>query len=315
MQTILLTGASGFIGSHIRAKLLTEKRFKLISIVRKEPAFLPSEREMIIQGDFYDPSVLQNIQQPVDCIIHCAAIRGEQSIPDFEYEKVNVDGTEALLDFAREKRIPRFIYLSSVGVLGTIPDPQPAKPEQPPQPDGKYHRSKWRAEELVRRFHSSALQTLILRPTITYGRGDNGFMYKLIRMVARRRFVFPLNTVYLHVLSVTSLAEWLPRLLSEGLFDGKTYHLADARPVSLKAVVDAISMEREGIPYPAYLRIPGAVFSIAGKMLRIIKEHSLLTSIRLISESWTYDISKTRARLNYQPADTMEMLKQQLKEM
>ena len=263
IKTVLLTGASGFIGSHIRARLLAEKRFKLVSVVRNKSAFLATEREAVIQGDFYDPSVLKSIREPIDVIIHCAAIRGEQTIPEAEYEKVNVAGTEELLKFAKKNRIPRFIYLSSVGVLGTIPDPQPAEADQPPRPDGKYHRSKWQAEELVRRFHSQTLQTLILRPTITYGTGDDGFIYKLTELVTPRHFVFPLYPVKIHLLNVEVLADFIVKQLGNEHFSGESYIVADAQPVLLKAVVDLLARELCSKAYPKYLRVPGIVFMAA----------------------------------------------------
>ncbi len=309
MKTILLTGASGFIGSHIRKTLLRENRFKIISIVRDSSALIPTEDEIVLQGNFYDASFLKTIQQPIDVIIHCAAIRGEQNTPESEYHKVNVTGTEALLKFAKERAIPRFIYISSVGVLGTIPPSQPAVADQSPQPDGTYHRSKCLAEELVRNSHSVTLQTLILRPTITYGVGDNGFVPRLMQLVKSKRFVFPKNAVKIHLLNVEALSHLILKLLENKHYTGESYLVADMHPLSLKSVVDFFSLELNQKTYPAYLQIPDIIFTVAKWVIGKIGKKPLLISLRLISESWTYDISKTMRDLDYQPAETMESLK------
>ncbi len=313
ISTILLTGATGFIGSHIRNVLLRDQRYKLITLLRKRAAIDPAADETILHGNFYNALLLNKIETPVDCIIHCAAIRGESALAESEYYRINVAGTQNLLEFAQERNIPRFIYLSSVGVLGTIPRPQPARADQSPHPDGKYHRSKWQAEELVRTFHSDRLQTLILRPTVTYGEGDDGFIPRLIEKIRSRRFVFPKKQIRIHLLHVDALSGLIVRLLESQSFNGKAYIVADRESVTLETVLDVIYREEFGKPFPRYLRLPDFVFGFGKEALHLLGRNTLLTSVRLISESWTYDISETIRDLNYKAVDTMDRLSKVIK--
>ncbi len=306
-KTILLTGAGGFIGSHILNNLITNN-FTVIAITRSTDS-IPDHRNLaIIKGLFYDPALLDTIDSPIDAIVHCAAIRGESNLPESEYHKVNIAGTEALLQFTQKRKIPRFVYLSSVGILGTIPKDQPASHLTLPNPDGKYHQSKWQAEELVRQYHSDHLKTLILRPTITYGTGDNGFIPKLIQLVRSRHFVYPAKQLNLHLLSVTALADLIVTIFDSDRFQGQTYIVADKTPVLLKSLIDMLSRETNGKDYPARYRLPAFVFNLVKWIMRKLNYQQMFTSLQLISENWTYDISETISQLGYKPAETIDSL-------
>lgn len=304
IKTIFLTGASGFIGSHILQSLIS-KKFTIFTTSRaKLSAFLPEKNQFV--GNFFDPNFLYQIANKIDCVIHCAAIRGEKTNNELEYQNVNVTGNKVLLDYAREHEIPRFLYISTVGVLGTIPNPQPASMQNQPNPDSKYHQSKWQAEELVRQYQSNKLNTLILRPTITYGMGDNGFISKMIELIRKKRFVLPVNEKYVHLLCVEGFARLIIDVLRNDLFNNRTYIVADKDPISLQSLVDIFSIQIFNQPYPLYLNWPDIIFHFSKTLLRLIKNQQLLTSLRLISENWIYDISNTIQDLGYKPFNTSD---------
>ena len=307
-QKILVTGSSGFIGSNLIGELL-QKGYTVYAISREKQnakLFAAFSEYRPVTGRFYDPALLNNLKdETIDAVIHLAAIRGESPRPTSEYQQVNVAGTEAMLQFARKNNIPKFIFVSTVGVLGTIPKRQPAKADAPPNPDNKYHRSKWQAEQLVRRYHSRELQTLILRPTITYGPGDNGFIPKMIRMIKNKRFFYPVKPVNIHLLSVRALSALLARVAAMKSLNGETYLVADRSPVPLRVLVDFISQQCSGKNYPAVFRWPDFTFQLGQKMLTLVGNHQLVTSLRLISADWTYDISETIRQLDYRPLDTL----------
>ena len=310
LNTILLTGSNGFIGSNIYSALLQNSKYNILTINRGNHInSLVYEKKMII-GNFYDPLILDRISEKIDIIIHCAAIRGETNLPYSEYKKVNVLGTETLLKFAKKHNIRRFIYISSVGVLGTIPAIQPASNKNPSNPDGKYHQSKWQAEELVRAYHTNGLQTIILRPTITYGPGDDGFVSKLVSLIKKRKFIFPKGNIYIHLLDVGAFSELIVNIMEKDLYDGKTSIIADKKAIRLKTLVDGISNAFLHIPYPLYYQYPGFIFSIMKNIISLLNMKQLLTSIKLISENWTYDIDDTKLYLQYHPKDTYKVMEQ-----
>ncbi len=312
-MSILLTGATGFIGNHI-LKHLPESE-PVLCIVRpgavsrlqisgRLPGLIP------ITGNFYDPALYSHsaFNQPIRTIIHAAAIRGAGQSTDQTYQQVNVSGTSLLLDFARRKSVEQFIYISTVGVLGTIPETVPAVPEMTCRPDNLYHRTKAEAEQLVRNAASAQMSSIILRPTITWGTGDNGFLPRLIRMVRSGIFIYPRQPVRLHLLQAQSLAGLIGALIRDQIRKSGTYMVADRENVLLDDLVGMISRYYRNKPYPAYHRLPSAVFKLATRLTALAGREGLQTSLQLISADWYYDISKTVNELYFKPVDTLSVL-------
>ena len=316
MKTIFLTGVSGFIGSNIAKKLL-DKNYKVIAPIRKESlnkinSLNKYENLKVITGDFFSPDILKKISEKIDVVIHFASIRGEGGGSEKDYQKINVEGTESLLKFANAKKIPGFIYCSSVGVLGTIPENQPAGVNQKVNPDNLYHNSKWQSEQLVKGYHSSRLNTCIVRPTITYGTGDDGFLPKLIEMVKLKRFPLSSKDVYIHLLDVNAFSNLIFKIIDSKELEGKTYIVADKSPVLLKDVANQISGflgKNSG-----WIKLPVFVLNMAEFCLKLLNQKKLLTSIQLINQSWTYQLDETVNDLGYQPSETFSVLNNYLKE-
>ena len=149
---IAVTGASGFVGRHITA-LLARRGHQVRALVRRDgrggaAAALPAERT---PGDLADPAALAAFTRGADVIIHLVGIIVEAGAATFE--AVHVEGTRRLLTAARAAGVRRFVHMSAVG---TRDEPGATR----------YHRTKWRAEELVR---SSGLSHAIFRPSIISG--------------------------------------------------------------------------------------------------------------------------------------------------
>jgi hypothetical protein len=131
-------------------------------------------------------------------------------------------------------------------------------------------------------------------------------------MIQNKRFVFPRQDVNIHLLYVKALAELIGHVIRERLFNGQTYLVADQQPVMLQELVNILNQKIREVDYPKYFRIPTPVFQISGALLRSLGETKLLTSLQLISENWTYDISDTENQLDYKAQDTLEVIKQKL---
>ncbi len=311
MTSILLTGASGFIGFHTAVRLCGEG-YKVFAPIRSgalqndNVQRLKSKGVRIIEGDFFDQKILKQIcSEKIDAVVHLAAIRGETDFSEEHYYKINVCGTEVLLEQAKIFNIPKFIYCSSVGVLGTIPQKQPAAADDNICPDNLYHKSKRQAEELALKYHNESMNVCILRPTITYGGGDDGFLPKLVSLVSKRRFVLINSQIKIHLLNVTSFAGLIIKLLQMDKLDGQSYIVADKEPVGLNDLVNKIYRIARGRDYPNYIKASSFLFRGAEAILKTLGIRRLLTSVQLISRSWTYDISKTEEGLGYQPLDTL----------
>jgi nucleoside-diphosphate-sugar epimerase len=308
-MNILITGMSGFIGSHIAQGLL-EKGHVLFALIRKgsqeKVSFLAGDSNLnILPGDFHDPDVLNTVSDKIDCILHFASIRGAGMGTLNDYTKINVGGTQALLDFAKNQNVGKFIYCSTVGVLGSIPKKVPAAPDDKPRADGLYHQTKYESEKRVLAENSANLKTCVLRPTITYGPRDDGFIPKMISMVAGKKLILPSGTVKLHLLGVNAFATLVSSMIESEVWAGKIYHVADKDPVVLRELVNKISNIVSHEDYPGIYKVPGIIYRLSTILLTVLGMQKFNTSIKLISRNWYYDIQKTVDELNYQAVDTL----------
>jgi UDP-glucuronate 4-epimerase len=131
---VLITGAAGFIGSHLTERLL-EEGWRVTGVDNFDPFYYRATKEanlagamqhprfQLIEGDIADIDLLGHFEQSFDAIVHLAAKAGVRpSIADpLGYQRANVAGTQALLEFARERRIRQFVFASSSSVYGVNP--------------------------------------------------------------------------------------------------------------------------------------------------------------------------------------------------
>ena len=283
MKKVLLTGASGFIGSHMLKKLSDNNCSVIVPVrpgaVKKlESNNLNNSRYKLVKGNFYDDHILKILfEESFDAVFHFAAIRGSGKASWKEYQQVNVDGTEKLLKYAVKSHVKKFIFCSSVGVLGTIPDSLPASPNTTPNPDGYYHKSKYLAEKRILAIRSNEMRTLIIRPTITYGINDDGFITKMISYVKKGMFIIPGNPVKVHLLSVKALVELCANLLNIPIDSGQIYHIADKEPVYL---VDLAKLFKKKIGSGRFYKLPAFLFNGATTPAPIWWGHALFIPAR-----------------------------------
>lgn len=307
----LLTGATGFIGSHVAARLLLDGTWPVIAIVRggrgyKNTVELADQGVLLFRGRFYDPDLLKSIftSFPIRNVIHIAALTGEGKGSREDYEEVNVRGTKRLLAFSHRYGVDKFIYCSSVGVCGTIPADVPADLTTRPNPDNVYHRSKLEAEKRVNDFINRGLNAFIIRPTIAYGQGDTGFPFKLVKMVRRRVLLLPFRDNRIHLVSMSSLATMFLRLLKSDTIQNRVFIAADEGPVLLRDLVDLIYSFYSGKGYPQFLKMPNFIFGAFETASRITRNKAWVGRLQRISRDWFFDIRPTDSLIGFQPGNT-----------
>jgi dihydroflavonol-4-reductase len=175
----LVTGATGFVGSHV-ARQLVERGDTVRALVRRSSRIdnLASLDVEPIYGDLHDPDSLKQAVRGVSRVFHVAADYRLWSRDPRELYKSNVEGTLNLLRAAKSEGVERFVYTSTVGVLG-IPCGQAALPgteETPVTLDemvGHYKRSKFLAEEEARKFaRDESVPVVIVNPSTPVGEND-----------------------------------------------------------------------------------------------------------------------------------------------
>jgi len=175
-MTTLVTGASGFLGSHV-ARLLTERGEKVRLLLRSTSQTklidgLPVER---VDGDLRNPSSLDRALSGVRTVYHVAADYRLWARDPREIYESNVQGTRNLLDAAGRAQVEKFVYTSTVGTVavpreGTLPDE--TVDSSLDEMIGDYKRSKWLAEQEAKRAAKAGLPVVIVNPTTPVGPGD-----------------------------------------------------------------------------------------------------------------------------------------------
>jgi dihydroflavonol-4-reductase len=182
MEHVLVTGVTGFIGSHVLASLQTHGTYHLIGMIRN-PQDQRRLEDLGVEArvaDLLNPSSLQDVTRDIDTVIHLAA-RMRFHDPWETLYAHNVGGTRYLALDAIQHQVDHFIYISSTEAMGPV-DTVPADESAPYHPAYGYGRSKMLAEQWLNE-QRAQLPVTILRPTGVYGPGDTYVTIPVLRAV------------------------------------------------------------------------------------------------------------------------------------
>jgi nucleoside-diphosphate-sugar epimerase len=190
---ILVSGASGFIGSHFVERALADGH-EVVGLFRTQKpcnrrmlAQLRSAGAQLLQADLLDPASLAAAFERVDVVCHFAGAFNDSAGDDDLYRRVNVAGTRNLAAAAAARGVRRFVFCSTAGIYGRRQDGI-IDEEAPTQPWNAYERSKLDAETALREVAAgSGMEYVILRPAVVYGPRD-GRLRKMFKLAVRGRF-------------------------------------------------------------------------------------------------------------------------------
>jgi nucleoside-diphosphate-sugar epimerase len=170
---ILVTGGTGLVGSNLIKKLLAAGK-KIKAIHRSEVPFLHNNLHWL-HGDILDVNVLEDAMEDVEQVYHCAAIVSFHKQDVQEMFKINIEGTENVVNACLIKGIEKLCFVSSVAALGRIRDEQEVTEEMTwseKTSNSNYGKSKYLAEMEVWRGVGEGLNAVIVNPVIILGGGD-----------------------------------------------------------------------------------------------------------------------------------------------
>jgi nucleoside-diphosphate-sugar epimerase len=276
---VLLTGATGFVGTRLRT-LLIDNGYNLRVLTRSPKHEFTTEDHIV--GDLTDRAVCRTALKGVDVVIHIA---GEKRNPA-NFWPSNVEAVKNLRDVAVDAGVRRFVHLSSVGVIGADSlRPGLYGEDDPCIPRSYYERSKWEAEKLLHEAVSGNLSVAILRPANVFGDYDPGKgLLRLMRSIRNGSFIYiGGREVICNFIYVEDVAHACMALLSNPNADGHTYNLSD--DCTLGEFVDTIADEL-GVGKPR-LQIPNVFRRLIRISLRAIRHFPILSKLsftaRLIS--------------------------------
>lgn len=242
-QRILVTGGTGFTGSHLVRRLLS-RGHEVIVVDNQPGAFHDELKDLgakITIGSVTDRDLMFELTKGCDVVQHLAAAFRLINVPKTLYWDVNVNGTRHLLDAAVEHGVKRFVYCSTCGVHGNVANP-PAPETAPIAPADYYQYTKWEGERVAHEYMQKGLAVSILRPAAIYGPGDPERWVMLFRRTATGRFLmFGDGKATYHPLYIDNLVDAFELAAEKPEAIGQTYLIADEHYYSLNDLVNAIA--------------------------------------------------------------------------
>jgi nucleoside-diphosphate-sugar epimerase len=210
-KKVLITGASGFIGSNL-AQHLHENNYYLIGMRRNKGEISASQSKIDqwIECDLCkEDDQIDSVMKDVDYVIHLAGNAHEKrDIPYSHYREVNVQATARLVEKAAENSVKKFIFISTIKVNGENTDEIPFTEISKPHPQDHYSRSKYEAEKkIVAICKNHSMNYVIIRPPLVYGIGVRANFLSLMHLLTyqlplpfasitnRRSFIYAGNLV------------------------------------------------------------------------------------------------------------------------
>ncbi|XUW99493.1 MAG: NAD-dependent epimerase/dehydratase family protein [Dehalogenimonas sp.] len=241
---ILITGASGFVASHLIPQLRkTGEPLRCLVANETEGARINAPGAELAVGNITDPGALKTACKGVDTVIHLVAVIREPRNATFE--QINVAGTRNMVEAARDCGVKRFIHM---GALGATPDP-----------GYKYLNSKWLGMEIVKH---SGLDFSILQPSVMFGEGA-GFIASLVRSVHLAPFIVPIagdGKSQLQPIWVGDVVSCVMKLVN-GEKSGRSIEIGGPEIMTYEEVMDevlaALGEKRTKVHVPRWLMRPG----------------------------------------------------------
>lgn len=295
----LVTGATGFIGSHLVETLIKEG-FGVTCLTRCTSNFryLEGLNVSFMEGDCTDPGSLSGIRG-FDYVFHLAGLTKASS--EDESYRVNEKGTEnivrAVLRF--NPGVRRFVYLSSLAAAGPSTEGKPLKEDLEPNPVSVYGRTKLGGEKFVLE-QKGKLPFTIIRPPAVYGPRDRDLLvfFKMIKF----GLIPYWGKSYYSFLYVEDLINGiiLSALKAEG--DGEIFYMSDGNVYSLDYIIDSISQALQC--WPIKVVIPKCIMPFLGALTEKMKGCNIINpdKIREIRHThWACDPTKSMEKLGFSP--------------
>jgi nucleoside-diphosphate-sugar epimerase len=297
MTRVLVTGASGFVGSAL-CDLLAQSGYTVRAALRSDRSMPACVAEKVSIGDIAAPYNLPEALEDVDSVIHLAArahiLRDSPGNADL-YTETNARGTSKLAEAAAVAGVRRFVYLSSIKVNGEATTDHAYTSEDEPRPQDAYGMSKLLGERsLLEVSTRTGMEAAIVRPPLVYGPGVRANFLRLLRWVDSG-LPLPLGAIHnkRSLVSVWNLSNLLIALLQSPTVPNRALLVSDAEDLSTRELIERIglAMDRR----VRLLPIPLSILSFCGQLTGRKAE------VDRLSGSLVVDITSTCKELGWSP--------------
>ncbi|MEP0871136.1 NAD-dependent epimerase/dehydratase family protein [Trichocoleus desertorum AS-A10] len=314
----LVTGANGFTGSHL-VRLLEQRGDQVVGLVRKSSNLsrLSDAQVQLVYGDLSDREALRTAMQGVDTVFHTAAYVELGLVNAAEMERVNVTGTRAVMEVAKEMGVTKIVYCSTIGVFGDTQGQVVDETFQRTQKDfsSAYDRTKYDAQVLVDQMAQQGLPVVSVMPSGIFGADDPHFIPVLRQFLKGGLKLWAGGDRVTGVVHVDDLA--MAMLLAAEKAPTGEHYIISAGDLTTREMFQIVG-QQAGIAAPA--EAPKALVRLVGNILdplgRLFSWQPPLSRERVhyvYDRCVRVDAAKARRELNWQPrsvADTLTEIAQ-----
>ena len=303
----LVTGGTGFIGSHLVEALL--QRGADVRCLLRRSSDLRWIKSLPVEyawGDCRDKASLKDAVRGVDLVVHSAGVT--KAVNEETFFQVNGRGTENLVQACLENapRLQRFVYLSSQAAAGPTKCGNRKKETDPCEPVSAYGRSKRMGEELALA-QADRLPLLILRPSAVYGPRDRD-IYFFFKCLSKR--VNPClcgSDQHISLCHVQDLVRAVLLASEDRALQGEIFFVSDGRDYAFEEIgntfAQALEINAFRLPVPKWVLSGAASFSEG--LSRLSRRPALISKGKveeMAQKNWVCDITKVKSVLGFEPS-------------
>jgi nucleoside-diphosphate-sugar epimerase len=304
----LVTGASGFVGSHLVAELLAEERASVRALVHRAPATTEWHGVDVRSGDVCDPRVVAEAVRGVDVVYHCASAAGP-AVSAREVCDTALTGTRNVLEGLRQAGAGRAVLLTGVIVIG-------ARYHEAATEDLPYRRSgdpthdvKIEIEQMAWEYaQRHGVDVTVLRPGLIYGPRDRRNLPQLTHALRGGRFAYIRSRDnVMPIVYVSDMVQAMRLAARTPAARGRAYHITDGSRTTVGEFIDCLAGLLDCPPPKTVLpfAVPylGCLFfeALAGLRLYRGKAPITRTNLNFLGYSRHIDITRARQELGYSP--------------
>ncbi len=307
----LVTGGTGFIGSHFTRRLHEAGHALTLVVHRSAPAIPEGPTVKYHHADLEDPTLFRNAGVKCDVAVNMAGLLRRPGIEEESYWKVHYESTKHILEECLKFRIRHLILVSTTGVYGAT-GRSPRGEDGPYGPGDAYEKTKLEAERYAKeQCGVDRVGLTIIRPALVYGPGDMHLL-RLYKGIAGGYFrIIGDGSNLIHPVYIDDLIDAMMKCLpEEGAAPGdgagpRVLNIAGERPVAFGEFCEAIA-GAVGRRLPS-MKIPKGIAAAAGGLFEAAHRVTRLTppltreTVKFMTSDRAYDIGRARASLGWEP--------------
>lgn len=292
---VLVTGGAGFLGQGLISRL-TADGWRVRATAREAGP----GADVVATGELSSETDWSAALQDVDCVVHAAGRAHKSEKDDAQslaaFRRVNVEASLALARQAAAAGVRRLVFISSIGVNGTVTHGRAFRHDDVPQPQASYALSKWEAEQALFAIAAeTGLDVSVIRPPLIMGPSPKGNLATLSAALSRG-WPLPVGLITKNrrdLISRDNLCDLIALCLEHPEAAGRTFLASDGAPMSTRALIERLA-EDLGVR-PWLLPVPPVL------LRGLLKTAGLSRMAAQLTEDLEIDIAFTRDTLGWSP--------------